>query len=225
VSHPAQKELLCKYPFSFFTPSEVSLSIWLRTFPEHREVASVIPLYNVDSSGEALSQAMVKGRIRVAYPGSGQHHKGYTHWQEIVRTYEGNSKYEFFHFGMYPLEPKPRYREVLSSDDDLSPMTACLRENFIDVAVICPIWPETFNIIAHEAYAAGCFIVTTAVSGNVAKFVEENRCGIVLPTPEDVLAYFENEDQVAQEVSDYRKALKEYPRLKFNIEMISGLYA
>lgn len=224
VSYPAFKRLLNKYKFLFVTPSEASRDVWLRAFPEHRDEIQVLPLYSVSSSEEMLSTEILKGTIRVAYPGDGRVHKGYAGWRELVKAYEGNKKYNFFHFGLSPAEPVLRFRQVTSTDDELSPMTANLRENLIDVAVICPIWPETFNIVAHEAYAAGCFIVTCAVSGNVPRFVEQNKCGVVLATPADVLAYFEDWERVAEDVREFRDRLKVYPRLTFNIDQIANLY-
>ncbi len=165
---------------------------------------------------------MVNGVIRVAYPGNGQHHKGYSGWQALVSKYEAHKKYNFFHLGLSPGRLTLRHRDVESSDDELSPMTVNLRETLVDVAVICPIWPETFNIIAHEAYAAGCFIVTCEAGGNVPKFVEKQDCGIVLKKPEDVLEYFGDWDQVARHVQEFRERLKTYPRLEFNIDLISN---
>jgi len=50
----------------------------------------------------------------------------------------------------------------------------------IDAVLIWPLCQETFSLVAYEAVAAGCAVITGSDSGNVAAFVRETGCGRVL---------------------------------------------
>ncbi len=58
-------------------------------------------------------------------------------------------------------------------------MIRALEKHRIDAAFLWSICPETYSFTTSEACAANCFIITNAMSGNIAARVRETGRGIV----------------------------------------------
>ena len=58
-------------------------------------------------------------------------------------------------------------------------MLQTLRRHELDFAFLWSIWPETFSFTCCEAIAAGSFVITNEVSGNIAALVKRTGRGRV----------------------------------------------
>ncbi len=84
-------------------------------------------------------------------------------------------------------------------------MTETLRDKEIDAVLLWPLWPETFSIKLHDALAAGCFIVTNPLSGNIQDYIRRNpRQGVILED-EKALHDFVATGELAKRLKEYRE--------------------
>jgi glycosyltransferase involved in cell wall biosynthesis len=84
-------------------------------------------------------------------------------------------------------------------------MLDSLRINQIDVLFHGSIVPETFSYVLYEAIGAGCFILTTNQSGNVADYVQENKNGLVFETFTDLMDYLITPVNLRKDLLDFHK--------------------
>lgn len=68
-----------------------------------------------------------------------------------------------------------------------------LADAAIDLVLILSPWPETFCLVAHEAIAAGCDLLTLAASGHAAALVRQTGRGIVFDDVAAVGDWLEHE--------------------------------
>jgi len=165
--------------FDIIAPSQAALDLWhkrsglpYRSSVVH-EHARLIPT--------GLRRGANPDRLRVAFLGLPRYHKGWEAYARLVKSLQGDPRYEFYLFGKEEkLYPPVTWREVSVGLDNPNAMTEALRQEEIHVAVLWPVWPETFCIAAHEALAAGTFIVTSAGSGNIAAISRNSSRAMIL---------------------------------------------
>lgn len=117
------------------------------------------------------------GDIRVAYCGAAAAHKGFFHFEQIVRECAGAKGLAFHHFGSEDGRvPNVEYVPV-ALKDGRSRLTDMLRAYDIDIVFVGSVWAETFNFIAYEAAQAGAAVITLDGAGNVADFVDQFDVG------------------------------------------------
>ena len=68
-----------------------------------------------------------------------------------------------------------------------------------------PIYRETFSFVLYEAIAAGCFVITSNQSGNVADYVKEQGNGMVFERFEAMLAYLSDPATLRNDLLDFRR--------------------
>jgi hypothetical protein len=131
--------------------------------------------------GVAKTHARDGAPVRIAYCGAIAGHKGFHHFEHIVRECLGLSGLKFYHFGSQDaqLSNVEYVKTVLK--DGRSSLTDLLSEHEIDIVFVGSTWAETFNFVVYEAAAAGAAIVALDGSGNVASFVDEFDIGCRVP--------------------------------------------
>jgi hypothetical protein len=130
-------------------------------------------------------------RIKVAFLGYRNAHKGWDLFRELVQRYGRDGRYEFHHLGLLPMAGLPvEFTPVAVTDNDPNAMMRAVESLGIDVAVIWALWPETFCFTAYEAIAGGATLLTSSSSGNVAALTRETGLGLVLDDEEDLYALF-----------------------------------
>lgn len=139
------------------------------------------------------SELAVGPRMKIGFLGYPAYHKGWGLFRELVLKYRDDPRYEFIHLGKRPHpELGIAFREVQVSEQDSAAMSRAVAEERIDLAVMWSIWPETFCIAAHEAYAGGATILTHADSGHVADLAGRTE-GMICISEAEVYAAFEGD--------------------------------
>jgi len=119
------------------------------------------------------------------------YHKGWDVYEQLAKAFEDDGRYSFYNFSLHRRDRLPvRWRKVCAGVDDPDAMAKALSIDNIDIAVLWSLCPETFSFTAYEARAAGCFIVTTESSGNIARLVRETEYGMVLPDDSSLIEAF-----------------------------------
>ena len=173
----------------FIAPSQFVKSIWISTYDQFKNQTYVIE--HLVLLNPVQNERKLHTPFRIAYIGAQYDIKGWPFFEELAERLKGDSRYEFFHFGM------PRIKNesisnipVLYSTDGMSAMQQRIRDNNIDFAVFFSKWPETYNYTCYEAYLGGAFLITNEISGNIRCMVESFHCGTVVRSAEDLYLLF-----------------------------------
>ncbi|ACB94168.1 hypothetical protein Bind_0516 [Beijerinckia indica subsp. indica ATCC 9039] len=196
-------------------PSEFALEKWRHFELPHQQGVVVPPARLVFAEERFSIHTAPQQTLRVAYVGQRVFHKGWSVFEELALRFRQDQRYEFIQLGMpsheVVLPDCIGYCHVQVGPDDHDAMIHALAAAHIDIVVLWPMWPETFCYVAHEALAAGVFIVTHKGAGNVDPVVtvQAPEQGIVLPDQSSLFALFETGDiiQLATKAVRRRGAL------------------
>lgn len=230
VHLPTYKQFLARWPFTFLVPSEIAGRIWLKAYPEYEARLKVTPIYRLEPTEMPNPRTPALGRkIRIAYPGISWDYKGWAHWRKLVDVLWQNPNYELVHLGQRTDEvrgtPLPeRFRRVKSTAQTKQALTEAFVEEQIDIVFYCPIWYETFSLIAHEAHASGCWTLTIEDSGNVAVYVRNSESGLVFDNSDLLIAYLLDVDTVRADVEAFREQTPQLAKLEYNASVVDSLY-
>jgi len=206
----------------------VSRDIWAATYPALAHKVIVAPLYRLRETDMLNPRKLAPDRpIKIAFAGLSSIHKGWRDWRRIVHALQGRD-YRFYHLGgKGPVEetaPAPEQFVSVSSRQNRDAMRQTLVDLEIDVVVSCSICPETFSIVTLEAHAAGCWIVTTEASGNVARYVRKNGCGKVFADVDELIAYLSDASLLATDLRAYQATRDRLAELVYNDGIVSQVY-
>lgn len=168
------------------SPSQGALDFWKsRTTlkPNGLRVQSHVSL-SAAARGEAIP-ALHDAPVRIAFIGTQVQHKGWPVFLELNTRLQTDPNYEFWSFGAQ--DPKIsglRHVEAHVRADAPDAMLRAIADHEIDLVLHWAAWRETFSFSTFEALAGGAFVLTNAISGNVAAAVEEFDRGIVLADTE-----------------------------------------
>lgn len=185
-------QLLGVAPFQLVAPSEFVAELIREKLSLPYGALTVQPHMRLDTVPATETPPDNTGRLRIAYVGTVADHKGWPNFLKAVETFYKKAKYDFYYFGVHEVPPGITAVKVSTSRSDPEAMIRALRENQIDLVVHISPTPETFSLTAHEALAAGAFIVTNRMSGNTARLVEQSGRGCVLERESDLLTAFED---------------------------------
>jgi len=217
-----------KFDFTFVTPSEAAKEVWSGTYPSLAPRAIVAPLYSLREA-QMLNPRLLTadGPIKIAFAGASTVHKGWHHWRQIVHALQDRG-IEFYHLGSkaHKEEAYPESEQFfrVSNLENRDAMRQTFIDLEIDVVVSCSICPETFSIVTLEAHAAGCWIVTTEASGNVARYVRKNGCGKVFVDVDQVIAYLGDAALLPTDLRSYRATMDRLQELTYNDCIVSEIY-
>jgi hypothetical protein len=161
------------------SPSQTALDLWTdrADFPVAGTV--VLPHARLLARGPAPLPAANRP-LRVAHLGFTAAHKGWPIFRRLAITHGFDPRYAFHHLGAGGDRDLPVTFEAVSVDADRpGTMTEALLRAEIDAVLVWPLCQETFALVAYEAVAAGCAVITGPDSGNVAIFVRETGAGRV----------------------------------------------
>jgi len=184
-------------------PSEFALNFWLKKAPYKVISSEPHPIARLNWL-EPLQIRLREDRIRIGYLGYPIKTKGWGAWLRLVNAVD-NDVIEFFHFSsIEDTAGNYAYVNTAVTKDSPTAMTDTLRDNDIDAVLLWPIWPETFSITLHEALAAGCFIITNPLSGNIQDYIRRNpNLGVILED-EKALHDFVATGELAKRLKEYR---------------------
>lgn len=149
-------------------PSQSALDLWSRAMKWSGSLGLVQPPARLLL--KQTPRPPRTGPLRIAFLGRQAYHKGWEVFRQLAETFRSDSRFEFFQFSEFPHGlPRGIIHHVPVKVDgthrDAMVRAVALRE--IDVVVCWSLWPETFNFTAHEAIAAGAFLVVRRDQGNV----------------------------------------------------------
>lgn len=180
-------------------PSESALETWRNTINYSVARAIVHPHCFLEVSDQS-NATQRSGPLRVAFLGYPAPHKGWLLFRELLANYSDDSRFQFFHLGATNEGGHNlTFCHVSVSSTNPDAMVRAVSENAIDIAIISPLWPETFCLIAYEAVAGGAQVLTTEASGNVAGMVNLCGAGIVFKDDTQLKDYF---DSISWEIID-----------------------
>lgn len=190
-------------------PSENTKSIVCKSFSLSPNRITVIPhqTYTVSLSRERRKN----DKLKVAYVGYRHKHKG---WEEFKRLYnQFNKEYEFYCFGENDdILNGINHVPVSFIEDGEHAMVRKLTEHGIDIAFLWSTWPETYSYTYFESFAAGCFVITNHLSGNIADQVIANKNGVVLQNEEDLMELMQDRDRLKRLVERNRLVIHDLSR-------------
>lgn len=132
------------------------------------------------------------GPVTVAFVGSPAPHKGWSVFERLVRENGGRgNRHRFVYFGSAPVGTEGvESVAVTVTAEDPDAMIRALVDRNVDIVVHWANWGETFSFSTYEALAAGAWVLTNPISGNVAATVRRTGCGAVLESEADLVAFF-----------------------------------
>jgi hypothetical protein len=109
--------------------------------------------------------------------------------------------------------------QVNVTSENRQAMVTALHEHKIDIVLHWAIWPETFSYVLYEAIASGSFILTYALSGNVAYYVGEHGNGIVFQDTQQLFNFLADQEEVRNRIKKFRRDYPHNFELKINTEI------
>jgi hypothetical protein len=197
--------------FEFIVPSESAATVWLKSYPEYATSIRVVPHLVVRDTPVEHTEPREEWskKIKIAYIGYPAYHKGLALWEQIIEDDALRRHYEFYIFGLWAKVPSNiRYVPVNFSIDGSCGMERALIRHNVDMAFLWSICSETFSYTFHEAFAAGCFVLTSSFSGNIQAQVHARKCGMVFDDPSQLWSFLRDIKTVRSTLkrfSDFRK--------------------
>jgi hypothetical protein len=192
-------------------PSEFALQSWLRTSALPHSRAAAVPLgYLLLSASSGTEVGRANRPLRVAHVGARAFHKGWPVFEELVLRLVDDPRYTFLQLGTANGPGMPgciRHVPVQVTRDTRSAMIDAIAEANVDVVVNWALWPETFCFAAHEALAAGAFIVTSPHAGNVLPTIQASAPdrGCAVPDRDALFALFEGGEVIRKVIGSPRR--------------------
>lgn len=138
--------------------------------------------------------ARPEGPVKLAFVGIPAPHKGWPVFEKVVsRIAPEKAQYQFVYFGSTPISLKQVKRvPVTVTAEDPDAMIRAIAEQDVDLVLHWANCAETFSFSTHEVFAAGAFVITNSISGNVAETVRRSGLGVVLDSESDLEAFFQD---------------------------------
>lgn len=180
--------------FNVISPSDSALELWSKATTLPHSAARVHPHWSFDSIKKVKSKKRT-GRIKLAFLGYPSITKGWHHFVDLATDKTIAPLYEFFQFSSSGSEslPEATFISTEVTAEDRFAATRLLERSRIDAVLILSPWPETFSFVLYEAVATGCNILCLADSGNVARYVEKNNCGLVFANACDLKSFLQKD--------------------------------
>jgi hypothetical protein len=177
---PLMKDLidyLAERGASFIAPSDAAAQIWIRAYPAQQSRVRVLPHQQLIATAETVPSR--RRRPRLGFVGNGNRTKGVSEWVDLIETPAIRQRYRLYHFGECTVGCPVQHVNASFIKDGKDAMLQTLRRHELDFAFLWSIWPETFSFTCCEAIAAGSFVITNEVSGNIAALVKRTGRGRV----------------------------------------------
>lgn len=171
-------------------PSQVTLEFWKNRAGDLPVSGGVVQPHAWLDWADKADGKTATGPVVVAFTGTAAPHKGWPLFQRAVRQLKADKGLKFRVFGS--ADPKlagARWIDVNTRAQAPNAMTRALAKEGVDLVIHWPRWPETFSLTTYEAFAGGAYVVTNAISGNVAAVVRETGRGVILEDEADLFAF------------------------------------
>lgn len=171
------------------SPSRFALDFWSSKSSYPISSSEVFPIAKLKWTGNSDIKR-TSNHIHIGFPGYPIHSKGWETWIRFVNSFR-KDEFKFYHFSSLDGTAGNFERiDTAVTPDKTSLMIDLLVKYRIDAVLLWSIWPETFSITLHEALAAGCFIITNKMSGNIQDYLMKNPTqGVVLKNEEELIDF------------------------------------
>lgn len=178
-------------------PSETALKFWLERGRLSCRSAHAVPLGTVTMDPELrpLPKAQPQ-HLRICFLGFPLYHKGWHVFEELARRHLADARYSFFRLGSARIADSPNISFVEVGMDRHHPdlMIEAIAANRIDVVVNWSLCYETFSFTAHEAVAAGAFVLAPKWAGNIVPAILRAEQGLALDSEQELFDVFASGD-------------------------------
>lgn len=219
---------LNNYRFTFLTPSKVVRSIIVSDYPELKDKIIISPLLNLikqknrrDNVLKDLHDPLYK--LKIAYLGVPKRYKGWETWRLFVDSSVSDS-YKCVYLSTEEESVPEEHIYINTLYKSQNSVISLLIMHKIDIVILWSIVPETFSFTLYEAIAAGCFILTNPLSGNIAAYVRENSCGIVFESENDLISLLKEPSHLKNILINFHQNNISYSDLKPNIHTAALLF-
>jgi hypothetical protein len=164
------KNFFLKYSnkIEVITPSEYAQNILIKNLQIDERKIKVREHIKLINSNEV--QSLVNEKIKVAYVGSNQSHKGFSYFFEIMNNLIDYDYYLFSENNFYGTGLK----YIPHSTNSSIGLEELIQVHNIDIVILPSTWEETFCITAYESLAGGAEVYCFERSGNLSKIKHEN---------------------------------------------------
>ncbi len=157
-------------------PSETARAVWsagASIDPSRVEVRPHLRLEAARHPALVRPPMALVAAPRIALAGTPAFHKGYGHAIDLMRQHPDLA---WFSTGLLD---GATHLPVRTGAHDPWALSRALARAAVDLVLVLSPWPETFCLVAHEAIAAGCDVLTLAASGHAAAAVAATGRGVV----------------------------------------------
>ena len=127
--------------------------------------------------------------LKIAFIGSPVHHKGWEEFSLLTKMPKLSNHIDWHHYGKGVVPKTILSKYFDGTKNDGTDLVKTIKEDDIDIAIIWPLWQETFCFVAFEAAYAGCHIMTNEQAGNVTSGKIPNSCRTIFKTLGDMVSY------------------------------------
>ncbi|TCL87254.1 hypothetical protein C8J38_1341 [Rhizobium sp. PP-WC-2G-219] len=175
------------------SPSQPALDFWMENTNLRYSRLETIPHFQLDWVEQDSMQQEEKSFFSIGFVGYPSDYKGWPTFEKVVTTLGGDSTYRFYYFGVasVSLQHLENVAVHVTPEEPLA-MVESLRKNEIDVVIHWANCFETFSFSTYEAFAASAFVITNAISGNVASVVATTERGVVLSSEDELITYLQS---------------------------------
>lgn len=201
-------KLFAALDVSVLAPSTVTKNIWQEASGLTPASIKVVPHVRLrwKARPEPLDDAAFSD-IKIAFVGTQAEHKGWPTFTALSKTILPHET-SFFYFGTDARKLNGvRHVPVHVKSENPAAMTDALAHENIDFVIHWAAWPETFSFTTYEAIAAGAFVITNEVSGNVAATINRTGHGVILKDHADLVTFLSGSDGRLKDVLKMRRRL------------------
>lgn len=211
------KQLFTYNNVHLVAPSENTKNIINKSFEKLPNEIIVLP-HQVFKL-EKVTKRQISKKVKIAYVGYKHKFKGWDTFKKLVKDF--SKVYDFYCFGFSDetLE-NVQHIDVSFIEDGETAMTNKLIEHKIDVALLWSELPETYSYTFYESAAAGTYILTSKLSGNIKDQVLRFKNGAILQNYEELQSLLANEAYLRKIINDNSTI---FTNLKSNEEGVSKL--
>ena len=173
------------------SPSKVTLDFWQQHTSLRSTSRHVVPHLTLNWIARSKPLPIAQpSRVRIAFLGSPAPHKGWPLFERLAKSPTLEQSFQFVALTVGRTHAKIQRIAVRVTAENPREMADAVAANDVDIVLHWPSGPETFSLTTYEAFAGGAFVVTNAISGNVAAAVEQFGRGAVLSDEKDLIAFF-----------------------------------
>jgi glycosyltransferase involved in cell wall biosynthesis len=174
------------------SPSEVTQQLWLKQTSVKEASIAVVPHMKLTWRKRSAAMPLVETDIiTLGFLGTPAAHKGWEVFVALVNKLAATGRYRFVYFGSSSIrEANIDVVHVHVTADNPDAMLEAVAQRGCDFVLHWAAWPETFSFSTFEALAGGAYVLTNAISGNVAATVQRLKRGAVLKDQAALLDFF-----------------------------------